>query len=73
MTKLPQTKPNDLAKVLKKLGFSSRHGKGSHVIFFHPDGRRTSIPMHPKPIPKGLLHAILKQTGISKEEFLNNI
>ncbi|KKQ42635.1 MAG: YcfA family protein [Microgenomates group bacterium GW2011_GWC1_37_8] len=68
MTKLPEVKPKKLAKALKKLGFQSRSGKGSHVVFYHKDGRYTSIPIHPKPIGKGLLHKILKQIDVSSEE-----
>jgi len=73
MTKLPVVKPKELAGALKKLGFSPRRGKGSHVVFYHEDGRYTSIPMHPKPLGKGLLHKILKQVGVSRKELKENL
>ena len=73
MTKLPVIKPKELAKALKKLGFSSRQGKGSHVVFYHKDGRYTSIPMHTKPLGRGLLHKILKQVDISQKELKENL
>lgn len=70
MTKLPaDVKPKKLLKVCKKLGFIKVKSKGSHQDFKHPDGRRTSIPIHPKPIPKGTFKAILNQIEISIEEF----
>lgn len=73
MSKLPQIKPKILGKALKKLGFKSRSGKGSHIIFYHSDGRYTSIPMHTKPIGTGLLHKILKQVQVSVEELKENL
>lgn len=68
MIKLAEVKPKNLARALVKLGFSSHPGKGSHIIFFKNDGKQTSLPMHPKPIGKGLLAKILKQLNISREE-----
>ena len=73
MSKLPSLRPKELAKVLLKLGFASRSGKGSHVIFFRADGKKTSIPMHPKPIGKGLLVKILRQVDVSRDEVLRNL
>lgn len=69
MTKLPQIKPRQIDKILHKLGFVSRSGKGSHVVFKHPDGRRTVIPVHNQPVRTGTLRAILKQADLSIEEF----
>ena len=68
MSKLPQLKPNKLSKALRKLGFKSHPGKGSHIIFYNEKGKYTSIPMHTKPIGKGLLHKILKQIDIPIDE-----
>lgn len=73
MSKLPQIKPKIIKKVLIKLGFSSRSGKGSHTVFKHPDGRRTVIPMHNKPVRVGTLRAILKQADLTSEKFLSLI
>ncbi|MDP3956703.1 MAG: type II toxin-antitoxin system HicA family toxin [bacterium] len=56
-------------RVLKRLGFYSSRSRGSHVIMVHKDGRRTMVPMHGRDIPSGTLSAILKDMGISKEEF----
>lgn len=70
MSKLPQIKPRKIEKVLIKLGFTPRSGKGSHIVFNHTDGRRTVIPVHNRPVSVGTLRAILKQIDISTEEFL---
>lgn len=69
MNKLPSDiRPRELLRVCRKLGFVKAKSKGSHQDFKHPDGRRTSIPVHPRPVPKGTLKAILNQIEISPEE-----
>lgn len=62
----------ELCKILEKLGFEKIHGKGSHVRFKHPDGRRTVVPVHGNEnLGKGLLNEILKQVKLSREEYEN--
>lgn len=46
MSKFPQIKARDLIKVVEKLGFLYRMQSGSHAIYAHSDGRRTTIPIH---------------------------
>ena len=70
MPKLPQIKPRQIEKVLILKGFVSRTTKSSHVVFIHPDGRRTVVPVHNRPIFTGTLRAILRQSKISVEELL---
>ena len=43
---------------------------GSHRVMKHADGRRTTVPMHGKDIPKGTLLAILRDIEITKEDFV---
>lgn len=68
MTKLPQVKPKDVVKALEKAGFCRSRQTGSHLYLKHPDGRLTSVSIHPKPVPTGTLRAILKQTQLKPEE-----
>jgi predicted RNA binding protein YcfA (HicA-like mRNA interferase family) len=58
---------------LKKAGFSFyRQAAGSHEIWFNSQTKRfTTIPNHPGDIPEGTLKAIIKQAGISTEEFIS--
>lgn len=60
---------------LKRLGFAfDRQAAGSHEIWFNPMiGRYTTIPHHPGDLSEGTLRAILKQAGVSTEEFLDQI
>lgn len=72
MPKLPQVKARDLIKVVLKLGFKFRDQSGSHAVYTHTDGRRTTIPVHPsETIGVGLLTKIIKKDlQITKEKFV---
>lgn len=71
MVKLPTIKPKDLVKKLEKLGFVKQRTTGSHIIFKHPlTGNRANVPFHLKEIPKGTLSAILRESGIRKEDII---
>lgn len=61
-----------IVRRLKKLGFAfDRQAAGSHEIWFNQDtGLYTTIPNHSGDMPEGTLRAILKQAGISPDEFL---
>ncbi len=70
MAKLPKISGKEICKILEKIGFKKIYGKGSHVRFKHPDGRRTVVPVHGnEDIGPGLLAAILKQVRLTREEF----
>lgn len=68
MSRPPQVRPKDLVKVLIKLGFIKDRQTGSHVYLKHPDGRLTSVSIHPGTIPLGTMRAILKQIKIKAED-----
>ncbi|MCL2685110.1 MAG: type II toxin-antitoxin system HicA family toxin [Candidatus Bathyarchaeota archaeon] len=60
-----------LIKALSKIDFKIVRTQGSHVILKHPDGRLTVVPVHAgEEIGSGLLNKIIKDTGLSKEEFI---
>jgi len=70
MPKLSPVSSKKLIKILNKFGFQKIRQKGSHLRMEHPDGRKTTIPMHPgENVGKGLLHKILKDTQIAPEVF----
>jgi len=70
VSKLTPAKPGDVIKILEKLGFKRIRQSGSHAVFYHPDGRWTTVPIHKgKDVAKGTLHKILKDVGLSYEEF----
>jgi len=71
---LPKIRPlssQRLIKVLEKIGFKIIRQKGSHVIMINDKGTRIVIPVHPgKDVKPGLIRAIIKEAGLSREEFL---
>ena len=70
MVKLITISGKQICKLLEKIGFEKIYGKGSHVRFKHPNGRRTVVPIHGnEKLGRGLLREILKQINLSKEEF----
>jgi predicted RNA binding protein YcfA (HicA-like mRNA interferase family) len=70
---LPILRSDELIRVLKRMGFRrTRKSRSSHQRYAHPDGRKTTVPMHKgKTIGRGLLRKILKDIGISVEELLD--
>ena len=57
---------------LAHLGFEfHRQAAGSHEIWRNPATERfTTVPNHPGDMPEGTLRAILKQAGVTVDEFL---
>jgi len=71
--KFPVTNYRQVVKMARKLGFCfCRQAKGSHEIWRRDsDGRQTTIPNHgSKPLKRKTLKSILKDFGITPEEFL---
>lgn len=73
MGRLAGFKYQEIARRLKMSGFSFyRQAAGSHEIWFNENTKRfTTIPNHSGDMPEGTLRAILKQAGISIENFLS--
>ena len=70
MSKLPVVSGEYHCKVLKKIGYFKDHQTGSHVILRNENSpyRRLTVPDH-KEIARGTLRAIIKQAGLTIEEF----
>jgi predicted RNA binding protein YcfA (HicA-like mRNA interferase family) len=64
----------ELAKKLQELAGCriERKGKGSHVVWINPYGKKFIVPRHPGDLKMGTLKSICKQAGInmSVSEFL---
>ncbi len=71
MGKYPVLKPDEVVKILKRMGFREVRQKGSHKQFKHPDGRFTTVPFHKgRDISPILLRKIAQDIGLTVEEFL---
>jgi predicted RNA binding protein YcfA (HicA-like mRNA interferase family) len=68
--KPPVVQANDLARVVRKLGFVLDRQKGSHAVFFRESDRaRVVIPMHAgKAIRRKTLAGILEDLGITPDQ-----
>jgi predicted RNA binding protein YcfA (HicA-like mRNA interferase family) len=56
---------------LKRAGFVEHHQRGSHLYLRHDkSGLMTSVPMHPGDVNRNLVAAILRQAGLTRDEFL---
>jgi predicted RNA binding protein YcfA (HicA-like mRNA interferase family) len=63
-------KAKEFMRAAEKLGFARRCQRGSHARWIHPDGRATTIPIHPSAEIGGwLFHKLLKDLGMTEEEF----
>lgn len=72
MSQAPVVTARQLMSVLRKLGFVQTRSRGSHRRFEHPDGRKTTVPVHRgRDIPRGLLRQIVTiDVGITMKEFV---
>ena len=74
MSKLPAISPEDCIKALTKAGFYISRQKGSHVQMRRdapPPARTVPVPVGKKSLPRGTLSAIIRQAGLSVDEFVN--
>jgi predicted RNA binding protein YcfA (HicA-like mRNA interferase family) len=66
--KLPIVSGFDAVKALTKAGFEIKRRKGSHVVL-QKGIIVLSVPLH-RTLKKGTLRAIIRQAGLTVEEFL---
>ena len=68
--KLPVVSGGEAVKAFRKLGYEFDEQHGSHMILRHaaPPHRRLSIPNH-KELAKGTLRALIREAGLTVEEF----
>jgi predicted RNA binding protein YcfA (HicA-like mRNA interferase family) len=74
LSQLPVVSGQDVIRALEKAGYAIDRQKGSHVILREIGSpfRRITVPDH-KEIAKGILRAIIRQTGLTVEQFANLI
>lgn len=68
MPKLPRVSGAEIVRALERLGFVVLRQRGSHIIL-RRDSTGCVVPNH-REIKIGTLIGVLKQAGISAEEFL---
>lgn len=71
MPKLPSLKPREVGKILNRAGFIFVHQEGSHRTYRSSNlSKYVTVPFHTKDIPTGTLISIIKQSGLTKDEFI---
>jgi predicted RNA binding protein YcfA (HicA-like mRNA interferase family) len=71
--RLPAASGQRVLRALKAAGFTLRRVKGSHHIMEHPGPpvRNVTVPVHgSKALKRATLLAIIKQSGLTVEEFI---
>ena len=71
MTKLPSIPAREALRAFEQLGYERDRQRGSHIVLRHRDSphRRLVVPEH-DPIAKGTLRALIREAGLTVEEFL---
>ena len=75
MTKLPRLSGKEVIRALEKAGFKSMRQRGSHVFMVKESlGSKIPlvVPMH-REIDTGTLLEIIRQSKMTREEFINLI
>jgi len=67
---LPLVSGQEAVRVFARSGYEIDHQTGSHIILrkVEPPHRRLTIPNH-KQLAKGTLRSLIREAGISVEEF----
>lgn len=70
MSALPRVSGREVVKALQKAGYEKDRQRGSHIVLRHttPPHRRITIPDH-REVTKGMLRAIIRQAGLTVDEF----
>jgi len=67
---LPRISGREAVAAFRRLGYEVDRQRGSHIILRHsePPHRRLTVPDH-REIGKGTLRALIREAGITAEEF----
>ena len=70
MSKLPVVSGADCIKALTKIGFDVVRQRGSHITLVREDpSTQLTVPNH-KTIAKGTLRSLIRDAGLSVDEFI---
>ena len=73
--KLPRLSGREVIKILSKQGFKVARQKGSHIILVRESdaGKKAVVVPNHKEVDKGTLLEIIRQSGLTRNEFLKLI
>ncbi|MFL6934136.1 MAG: type II toxin-antitoxin system HicA family toxin [Xanthobacteraceae bacterium] len=71
MSRLPRLKPREVVAALERCGFVVVRIVGSHYQLFNKRTRRhTTVPHHNRDLTRGTVAAIVRQAGLTRDEFI---
>ena len=70
MSRLPRTSGRDCVKALGKVGFYLKRQHGSHLILRRDNPFAQVVVSNHKELDRGTLRAIIRQAGLSVNEFV---
>lgn len=71
MSKLPTVSGAECVKALEKIGFVVHRQRGSHITMVRQkSASQVTVPNHTT-VAKGTLRAIIKQVGLTVDEFID--
>jgi len=75
MPRLPRISGAEAIRALERLGFTQVRQRGSHVVLKRVGAEKTTgcvVPLHVE-LATGTLRGILKQAGVTTEEFIDQL
>lgn len=70
MPKLPVCRSREVIAALRKAGFSVDHHTGGHAVLYRPGHPNpVTVPVHPGDLKHGTLRRIIKDAGLTVEQF----
>jgi predicted RNA binding protein YcfA (HicA-like mRNA interferase family) len=74
MPPVPSVRGERIVRALERAGFKVARVAGSHHIMRHPDGRGTTVPVHPgRDVAKGTLRGILADADMTVQELRRSL
>jgi predicted RNA binding protein YcfA (HicA-like mRNA interferase family) len=73
--RLPSLTARQVLAALQRAGFYIHHQTGSHATLKHArDPRlRVTVPVHARDLQRGTLMSIIRQAGMTQEEFAGHL
>jgi predicted RNA binding protein YcfA (HicA-like mRNA interferase family) len=69
--RLPALRPVEVVRALERAGWQVHRQRGSHIVM-HKEGVPflITVPLHRRDLPRGTLRDIIKDAGLTVDEFL---
>ena len=70
LARLPGARAKEVIRALERAGFLFERQQGSHATYRHPQSKYTTVvPVHSKELPRWLLKKIIKEAGLTEDQF----